>query len=224
MRDTSETFHGTMGLQDEVNQLMQTRRIFPLTLALFVAVSISATFVNAQNPAPPPPAPAPNAPDMAGADGARAGTSIGGKWMESKPQEEKMTGLQRMRFELEADNVLRGGEAHPKVILFCVGGKLKLGDFRPNVQIGRPNRASFVGRPQLKVRVRVNNSNYTKNWNWVNGDFLAMDEDTVRKLIGSSVFKIQFDTPDGPQIAEFSPAGLDLAKVRQDCKLKPMKP
>ncbi len=209
---------------------MQTRRALTLMVALLAATFVSATFVSAQNPAPPPPGPAQNAPNMAAPDSDNGsakdtpGVNIGGKWMESKAQEEKMTGQQRMRFELEADNVLHGGEARPKVILFCVGGKLKLGDFRPNVQIGRPNRASFVGRPQLKVKVRVNNSHYNKNWNWVNGDFLAMDEDTVRKLIGSSIFKIQFDTPDGPQIAEFSPSGLNLARVRQDCKLKPMKP
>lgn len=135
-----------------------------------------------------------------------------------------MTGAKKVRFELEGDTFLRGAEARPKVIVFCVGGKLKLGDFRPNVRIAPPNRASFIGRPQLKVRVRVENDHYSHNWNWVRGDFLAMDEDTVRKLIGSSIFKIEFTTPNGPQIAEFSPAGLDLARVREDCKLKPEKP
>jgi hypothetical protein len=58
----------------------------------------------------------------------------------------------------------------------------------------------------------------------VNGKFLAMDKDTVRQLIGANIFKVEFDTPRGPQIAEFSPAGLDLALVRNACSLKPQKP
>lgn len=186
---------------------MRMDRVFSLQMGRVCALFLSVVSAIAQN-----------APTQT------AGTSIGGKWVESQAEEEKMTGKQRIRFELEADNFLSGAEARPKVILFCVGGKLKLGDFRPNVRIAPPNRASFVGRPQLKVTVRVGNSHYNKNWNWVNGDFLAMDEDTVRKLIGSTVFKIQFTTREGPQIAEFSPAGLDLAKVKRDCKLKPEKP
>jgi hypothetical protein len=51
-----------------------------------------------------------------------------------------------------------------------------------------------------------------------------MDEDTVRQLIGAKIFKVEFETPRGRQIAEFSPAGLDLALVRKACKLKPQKP
>jgi len=58
----------------------------------------------------------------------------------------------------------------------------------------------------------------------VHGNFLAMDKDTVRQLIGAKIFKVEFDSPRGPQIAEFTPAGLDLALVRKDCSLKPQKP
>jgi hypothetical protein len=35
---------------------------------------------------------------------------------------------------------------------------------------------------------------------------------------------VQIPGPRGPEIAEFSPAGLDLARVRQACDLKPKKP
>jgi hypothetical protein len=76
----------------------------------------------------------------------------------------------------------------------------------------------------MSVRVRVNNSSSRHHRNWVNGQFLAMDKDTVRQLIGANIFKVEFETPRGRQIAEFSPAGLDLARVKQDCRLKPQKP
>jgi hypothetical protein len=153
-----------------------------------------------------------------------AGTPAGGKWKEVQ-SEDKMTAASRIRFELEADTLLPDSDAKARVLLFCVNGKLALGDFRPNLRIGPPNRASFwEGKPQMRVRVRVDSSSSRHSWNWVNGNFLAMDKDTVRQLIGAKIFKIEFDTPRGPQIAEFSPAGLDLAKVRKDCNLKPEKP
>jgi hypothetical protein len=153
-----------------------------------------------------------------------AGIPAGGKWVEYQ-SEDKMTGAQKNRFELEADTILPDSDAKAKVLLFCVGGKLALGDFRPNLRIGPPNRLSFwQGKPQMRVRVRVDNSSSSHSWNWVNGNFLAMDKDTVRQLIGSKIFKVEFETPRGRQIAEFSPAGLDLALVRKVCSLKPQKP
>jgi hypothetical protein len=151
------------------------------------------------------------------------GLSAGGKWKEFR-SEDKMTAAQKVRFELEADTLLPDSDAKAKVILFCVNGKLELGDFRPNLRIGPPNWASFWGRPQMGVRVRVDSSSSRHHWNWVQGRFLAMDKDTVRQLIGSQIFKVEFETPRGRQIAEFSPAGLDLALVRKDCNLKPQKP
>jgi hypothetical protein len=197
---------------------MQTSRLVPAMLALGCAMIFNPLQSSAQNAPPMPPNGAPD-PGAATVD---AGKSAGGKWIETAAIEEKMTGKRRIRFELEADNFLPGAEARPKLILFCVDGKLKLGDFRPNVRLAPPNRMSFVGRPQLKVMVRVDNTHYNKNWNWVNGDFLAMDDDTVRKLIRSSIFKVQIDTRQGPQIAEFSTGGLDLNIVKQDCNLKPL--
>ncbi|MFZ0286676.1 MAG: hypothetical protein WAL32_15730 [Terriglobales bacterium] len=153
----------------------------------------------------------------------QVGTPAGGKWMEFQ-SEDKMTGAKKVRFELEADTLLPDSYAKARVILFCVGGKLALGDFRPNLRIGPPNWASFWGRPQMSVRVRVDNSNSRHHWNWVNGKFLAMDKDTIRQLIGANIFKVEFETPRGRQIAEFTPTGLDLARVRKDCNLKPQKP
>jgi len=151
------------------------------------------------------------------------GTSAGGKWMMFQ-SEDKMTAAKRIRFELEADNPLRESESSPKIILYCTDGKLALGDFRPNLRVGPPNDASFWGKPKMRVRVRVDNHSSRQSWNWVNGDFLAMDKGTVRELIGARVFKVEFPTRAGPRIAEFSPAGLDLAQVSKACHLKPQKP
>lgn len=151
------------------------------------------------------------------------GISAGGRWMAYESQNE-MTLVKSARFELDADNSLPGSEANPKVILFCTGGKLTLGDFRPNAMIAPPNRPGFWGQPQMEVTVRVDNSHSNHGWNWVNGHFLSMDKGTVREMLGAQVFKVEVATPQGPQIASFSPAGLDLARVKKACDLTPKKP
>jgi hypothetical protein len=38
-------------------------------------------------------------------------------------------------------------------------------------------------------------------------------------LLGAHVFKIEIRGRRGPEIAEFSPAGLDLGRVKQACDL-----
>jgi|HubBroStandDraft_2_1064218.scaffolds.fasta_scaffold57591_2 hypothetical protein len=183
----------------------------PLAGCFIFLCSLTVTLCAQQGAAPPARIQAPPVP-------------AGGKWKEFQSVD-PMTAAQKNRFELEADNLLPDSDAKAKVLLFCVSGKLALGDFRPNLRIGPPNRLSFwQGKPQMRVRVRVDNSSSRQNWNWVNGKFLAMDKDTVRQLIGANIFKVEFDTPRGPQIAEFSPAGLDLALVRNACSLKPQKP
>ncbi|HLW87664.1 MAG TPA: hypothetical protein VKR57_04180 [Terriglobales bacterium] len=188
-------------------------RLLLKTLVLcFIFSCIAAVMSSAQEGGPPADA----KPEV--------GIPAGGKWKEFQ-SEDKMTGAQKNRFELEADNLLPDSDAKAKVLLFCVGGKLALGDFRPNLRMGPPNRASFwEGKPQMRVRVRVDTSSSRQNWNWVNGRFLAMDKDTVRQLIGAKIFKVEFNTPRGTQIAEFSPAGLDLVLVKKVCSLKPQKP
>jgi hypothetical protein len=50
-----------------------------------------------------------------------------------------------------------------------------------------------------------------------------MDKGTTRELIGARLFRIEFRTPDGPRIAEFSPSGLDLRRMAEACDLKPKK-
>lgn len=157
------------------------------------------------------------------ADQQDPGVSAGGKWMEYHA-EDKMTAAKRVRFELPADNE-GNDEASARVILFCVNGKLDLADFRPNTRMAGPNRPSWwSGKPQMTVRVRVDQSHNNRSWNWVNGKFLAMDKDTARQMIGAKTFKVEFRTKEGPQIAEFSPWGLDLGRVKQYCSIKPQKP
>lgn len=148
--------------------------------------------------------------------------SAGGNWTEATA-EDPMTAEKRVRFELPADNTTRG-EEQARIILYCTNGKLKLADFRPNVPLARPNWPGFWGQPQMRVRVRVDHAHDDHSWNWVNGRFLAMDKGTARELIGAHLLRIEFRTPDGPRIAEFSPAGLDLRRVEQTCGLKPKKP
>ena len=152
------------------------------------------------------------------------GVSAGGKWTMFQ-SEDKMTGAKKVRFELLADNYFREDpEYKPRVDLFCEDGKLKLADFNPGVRLPPPNRPGFWGQPQLGVTVRVDDVHNRKGWNWVRGHFLSMDKGTTRGLIGAQVFKIEMPTRSGRQIAEFSPAGLNLEEVRKSCDLTPKKP
>ena len=148
--------------------------------------------------------------------------SAGGNWMMSS-SEDRMTAARRVRFDLPADNA-RDSDEQARIVLFCTDGKLKLADFRPNLPLSRPNWPGFWGQPQMRVRVRVDDAHDDHSWNWVNGHFLSMDKGTARELIGAHLFRVEFRTPDGPRIAEFSPAGLDLQRVRQACDLTPKKP
>jgi hypothetical protein len=151
-----------------------------------------------------------------------AGQSAGGNWIMYETQD-KMTVARKVRFELDADNFLRGADHKPRVVLFCTNGKLELGDFRPNIRIAPPNRPGFWGQPQMEVTVRVNDSHSHHGWNWVNGQFLSMDKGTTRELIGANIFKVELPTAQGVQIAEFSPADLDPQLVSKACGISPKK-
>lgn len=152
------------------------------------------------------------------------GVSAGGKWVEFQ-SEDKMTGAKKVRFELLADNYFREDPDYkPRVELFCEDGKLKLADFNPGVRLPPPNRPGFWGQPQLEVMVRIDDTHGYHGWNWVRGHFLSMDKGTTRGMIGGQVFKVELPTRSGRQIAEFSPAGLDLNRVHQACDLTPRKP
>ena len=152
------------------------------------------------------------------------GVSAGGKWMQFQ-SEDKMTGAHKVRFELLAENYFREDPDYkPRVELFCENGKLKLSDFNPGVRLPPPNRPGFWGQPQLEVMVRIDDTHAYHGWNWVRGHFLSMDKGTTRGMIGSQVFKVELPTRSGRQIAEFSPAGLNLDQVRQACDITPKKP
>jgi hypothetical protein len=154
------------------------------------------------------------------------GVSAGGKWLEFH-SDSKMTGAKKVRFELQSDNYFREDQDYkPRVNLYCSDGKLKLADFNPGVRLPPPNRPGFWGQPQLEVMVRVDDTHYFKGWNWARWgqNFLSMDKGTTRGLIGAQVFKVELRTRSGRQIAEFSPGGLNLDRIKQACDLTPKKP
>jgi hypothetical protein len=152
------------------------------------------------------------------------GVSAGGKWMEFQ-SEDKMTGAKKVRFELLADNYFREDPDYkPRVELFCTNGKLALSDFNPGVRLPPPNRPGFWGQPQLEVMVRIDDTHSYHGWNWERDHFLSMDKGTTRGLIGSQVFKVELPTRSGRQIAEFSPAGLNIDEVHHACDITPKKP
>ena len=152
------------------------------------------------------------------------GVSAGGKWIEFH-SEEKMTAAKKVRFELLSDNYLsEDPDYKPRIELVCSNGKYAYADFNPGIRLERPDRPGFWGQPQMEVLVRVDDTHSYHGWNWISGRFLSMDKGTTRALIGAHVFKVQIRGRHGPEIAEFSPAGLDLARVRQACDLTPKKP
>jgi len=152
------------------------------------------------------------------------GVSAGGKWMMFR-SEDKMTGAKKVRLELLSDSYLsEDPDYKPRIELMCTNGKYTYTDFNPGIRLGPPNRPGFWGQPQMEVMVRVDDTRSNHGWNWIRGRFLSVDKGTTRELIGAHVFKIEIRGRKGPEIAEFSPAGLDLARVKQTCDLTPKKP
>jgi hypothetical protein len=152
------------------------------------------------------------------------GISAGGSWLEFH-SDDKMTGAKNVRFELQSNNYFREDPNYkPRVNLYCSNGKLKIADFNPGVRLPPPNRPGFWGQPQLEVEVRVDDVHYYKGWNWMRGHFLSMDKGTTRGMIGAQIFNIALPTRSGRQIAEFSPEGLDLQRIKEACDLTPKKP
>lgn len=198
-----------------VKQPQFSRRLnrLPVTATLFLvclALCAAATFALAQSGS------------MSPYQGEKDGVSVGGNWMQFQ-SEDKMTGAKRARFELVANNYFREDPDYkPRVELICEDGKYKTAEFNPGVRI-RPNRPGFWGQPQLEVEVRVDDFHDYHGWNW-RGRVLSMDKGTARGMLGAQVFNIALPTPSGRQIAEFSPAGLNVDSVRQACDLTPKKP
>jgi hypothetical protein len=150
------------------------------------------------------------------------GMSAGGNWTQYS-SEDRMTSAHRTRFELSASNAANSDD-QAKIRLYCSDGKLTLADFHPRARLSRPNWPGFWGQPQMHVLVRVDDKHDTHNWNWIRGHFLAMDKGTTREMIGAHLFRVEFQTPGGPEIAEFSPTGLDFEAVKKACGLTPKKP
>ncbi|HEX4603500.1 MAG TPA: hypothetical protein VH724_05855 [Candidatus Angelobacter sp.] len=156
--------------------------------------------------------------------GERDGVSVGGKWTEFR-SEDKMTADKKVRFELLSDNYLSTSPDYkPRIELVCTNRKYSYADFNPGIPLGPPNRPGIWGQPQIEVRVRVDDTHHNHGWNWIRGRFLSMDKGTTRELIGAQIFKVEIPGRRGPEIAEFSPAGLDLGQVKQACDLTPKKP
>jgi len=156
--------------------------------------------------------------------GEKDGVSAGGKWMEFD-SEDKMTAAKKVRFELLADNYLsEDPEYKPRIELMCSDSKYTYADFNPGIRLGPPNRPGFWGQPQMEVMVRIDDTHSYHGWNWIRDRFLSMDKGTTRGLIGSQVFKVQIQGRKGFEIAEFSPAGLNLDRVKEACDLTPKKP
>lgn len=201
----------------------QHKHRFALAFAAAALVFISfSAFAQDDNAPPPPPA---QEGAMSPNQGESDGVNAGGKWLVFHG-EEKMTGEKRVRFELQADNFFKeDSEYKPRVELVCVDHKLKVADFNPGERM-RPNRPPGPwGQPQIEVMVRVDDTHHFHGWNWLPNHRLSMDKGTTRELIGSSIFKVEVPTRQGGrQIAEFSPAGLNLDMVRQECDLTPKKP
>ena len=152
------------------------------------------------------------------------GVSAGGKWMVFH-SEDKMTAAKKVRFELLADNYLREDPDYkPRIEITCTDGKHTYTDFNPGIRLGPPNRPGFWGQPQMRVMVRVDDAHSYHGWNWIRGRFLSVDKGTTRELIGAHIFKVEIRGRNGPEIAEFSPAGLDLDRVKQACDLTPKRP
>jgi hypothetical protein len=193
--------------------VIQTKNRFALaTLAAVASMILMAASAFAQEGS------------MSPYQGEQDGVTAGGKWMEFR-SEDKMTAAKKVRFVLVANNYFKEDpDSKPRVALVCSNGKYEYADFNPGERLGHPDYPGFWGQPKMEVMVRIDESHDHKGWNWVRGRFLAMDKGTVRGLIGAEVFNLEVRTKSGPQIAEFSPAGLNLDEVRKSCDLTPHKP
>ncbi len=158
------------------------------------------------------------------ADEDQNGVPAGGNWMQYNIND-PMNPAKKVRFELLANNYLSEDPGYkPRVELVCTAGKYNYADFNPGIRLGPPNRPGFWGQPQLEVEVRIDDAHGYKGWNWMRGRFLQMDKGTARAMIGAQIFNVKLPGRRGSEIAEFSPAGLDLGRVKQACGLTPKRP
>jgi hypothetical protein len=151
------------------------------------------------------------------------GVSVGGKWMAFE-SEDKMTAAHKVRFELLADNFVKDSDYKPRVELICTDHKLTLAEFNPGTKLAWNRPPGPWGQPQIEVRIRVNDTHKLHGWNWLPRHTLSMDKGTTREMIGAQIFKVEVNTRAEHSISEFSPAGLDLGRVKDACDLTPKKP
>ena len=156
------------------------------------------------------------------------GQNAGGNWLVFET-EDRMTAARLVRFELTSDNTMPDSDRRSKVVIVCKNGKYERSDFIPSIRMGGPNRPGFWGQPQMEVRVRVDKSHHDRGWNWYGGRYLSMDKGTTRELLGAHIFRVEFlgrrrQAPPAAQIAEFSPDGLDVGRLRHACDLTPKHP
>ena len=196
---------------NECNRVMPCK-VFLSCLTFLCAISLCAMFSFAQSGS------------MSPYQDEQDGVSAGGSWMQFQSTD-KMSAAKKVRFELVANNYFKEDPNYkPRVNLYCEDGKFKLADFNPGVRLPPPNRPGFWGQPQLEVEVRIDDVHGYHGWNWVQGHFLSMDKGTTRGMIGAQVFNVALPTRSGREIAEFSPAGLNVDQVRRACDLTPKKP
>jgi hypothetical protein len=187
------------------------RKLAPVYLSALVLICSLATSLRAQTV-------------MSPYQGEGDGVSAGGNWTVFH-SEDKMTGAKRVRFELLSNNYLSEDPTYkPRVELMCADGKYTSAEFNPGIRLGPPNRPGFWGQPQMEVMVRVDDAHSYHGWNWIRDRFLSMDKGTARELIGAHIFNVKIRGRHGAEIAEFSPAGLDLNQIKQACDLTPKKP
>lgn len=187
----------------------------------FLWVLIAALFGTmnalAQQPGPPPQQERPQ----------QRGESAGGRWMVFQ-SEDPMTAAKLVTFQLESDNTMPDSDRRSAIVISCKNGKYEHAAFQPAIRMAGPNRPGFWGQPQMEVLVRVDNSHDNKGWNW-EGRSLSMDKGTVREAMGAHLLRIEFlgrrrQAGPAPNIAEFSPEGLDLGHVKAACDLTPKRP
>lgn len=184
---------------------------------LLLAAVFTVGSASAQGPAGPPPREQPQ----------NQGQSAGGNWWVWQ-SEDPMTAAKLTTFQLESSNTMPDSDRHSKIILYCKNGHLEHSVFEPSIRMSGPNRPGFWGQPQMEVMVRVDNAHSNHGWNW-EGRTLSMDKGTTRELLGANLFRVEFLGMQrrggaAPNIAEFSPAGLDLGRVKAACDLTPKKP
>ena len=155
------------------------------------------------------------------------GQNVGGNWLMFS-SEDPMTAAKLVRFELDSNNTMPDSDRHSKIVIECKNGHYEHANFVPAIRMAGPNRPGFWGQPQMEVIVRVNDHHDEKGWNW-EGRALSMDKGTVREAIGAHLLRIEFlgarrRQGPAPNIAEFSPEGLDLGQVHSACDLTPKKP